>query len=154
MSGQRAPRFGDGVHSLVAQRRVTAEVQRVFEAWTTPELLCKWWGPAGVECTDAEVDLTLGGRYRLANEQSDGSTVWITGVFLEIEKPNMLRYSWTSEPLSDSSYHSEVLVTFEGIGLETEVTVRHERIQSEASRIGHGAGWSGCLDGLRDLLCH
>jgi len=54
--------------TLVVRRTIGASPERVFDAWTKPERLRLWWGPRGVTCTAAEVDLRVGGRYRIANQ--------------------------------------------------------------------------------------
>lgn len=134
---------------LVVRRTIRAEPGRLFEAWTTPEQLKKWWGPKGVRCSHAEVDLREGGRYRLANETPDG-TVWISGEFQRINAPSELVYTWNIEPATRPP--ERVTVRFEANGNETDVVVVHERIVSEAARDQHEMGWVGCLDGL-DELC-
>ena len=53
--------------TLVVRKWIRATPERSFDAWTTPLALRKWWGPEGVECTEAEVDLRVGGHYRIAN---------------------------------------------------------------------------------------
>ncbi len=66
--------------ALVVRQHVRANPDRVFDTWTDPEHLVNWWGPAGVECIHAEVNLQVGGMFRLANLAPDGSTTWIAGV--------------------------------------------------------------------------
>ncbi len=58
---------------LVVRRTIKAGPERVFEAWTRPELLLAWWGPRPVRCSGAEVDLRVGGRYRIDNQLPDGA---------------------------------------------------------------------------------
>ena len=53
---------------LVIERILKASPERVFDAFTDPEQLMKWWWPNGFTCPAAEVDLRVGGRYRLAME--------------------------------------------------------------------------------------
>lgn len=134
---------------LIVRRTIRATPDRLFEAWTSPEQLVKWWGPKGVKCPTAEVDLRVGGRYRLANETPTGDTVWISGEFERITRPNELVYTWAIEPASQPA--ERVTVRFEGKDDQTEVIVVHERIASEAARDEHRRGWEGCLDGLREL---
>ena len=135
---------------LVVRRTIRASPQRVFEAWTTPELLVKWWGPAGVRCPSADVDLQVGGIYRIGNEMPSGDTVWISGEFEHIDPPNELIYTWQVEPARSAP--ERVTVRFEAHAEGTEVIVVHERIASEPARDQHLAGWNGCLDGLETLL--
>jgi uncharacterized protein YndB with AHSA1/START domain len=70
--------------ALVVHRTIRAPVERVFAAWTTPEQLRRWWGPKSVVCSEAEVDLRIGGAFRIANQFPDGNVVWISGEFEQI----------------------------------------------------------------------
>ncbi|MGH7283998.1 MAG: SRPBCC family protein [Polyangiaceae bacterium] len=106
--------------ALVVRRKIRARVERVFDAWTSPAELRAWWGPRPVTCADAEVDLRVGGHYRIVNALPDDGA------------PST----------------SLVTVRFEAHGDETEVVVVHENISDEARRDSHEKGWNGCLDGL------
>jgi uncharacterized protein YndB with AHSA1/START domain len=140
--------------SLIVRKTIPASADRLFDAWTRAEQLRSWWGPAGVECTEAEVDLRVGGRYKLANRLPDGTVIWIRGEFLEISRPHKLVYTWSTDPVDDTTGDDEaeqVTVRFETHGASTEVIVVHERVTPE-QRDGHELGWVGCLDGLIDLV--
>ncbi|HEY6178634.1 MAG TPA: SRPBCC domain-containing protein [Kofleriaceae bacterium] len=131
--------------TLTVRRVIAAPPARLFEAWTQPALLRAWWGPRDVQCIAADVDLRVGGSYRLGNQLPDGRVVWITGAFEAIERPHRLVYSWQigDEPVS------RVTVQFAPHGGDrTEVTISHERIAAPAVRDEHAQGWDGCLDGL------
>ena len=132
--------------TLVVRRRIHATPEKLFAAWTQPEHLVRWWGPEGVTCSEAEIDLRVGGAYRLANRFPNGSVVWIAGVFELIEPPHRLIYTWKLESQSGST--ERVTVYFERLDGSTEVIVTHERIADEAARTGHERGWAGCLDSL------
>jgi uncharacterized protein YndB with AHSA1/START domain len=125
--------------TLVVRRQIRATTERLFAAWTRPELLVCWWGAA-------EIDLRVGGRYRIANRFPDGSTIWIGGVFEAIEAPHRLIYTWQLE--SHGGPAERVIVRFISRGELTEVEVTHERIPNDAARTSHERGWVGCLDGL------
>ncbi|HEY2733335.1 MAG TPA: SRPBCC domain-containing protein [Polyangiales bacterium] len=134
---------------LVVRRTIAAEPSRVFEAWTRPEQLLEWWGPRPVRCTRAEVELRVGGGYRLENTLPDGSVVVIFGEFAVIEPPHRLSYSWFLQAAAaEPSEASRVTVRFEPHPRGTEVIVLHERIESKELRSDHERGWNGCLDGL------
>ena len=136
--------------SLVVRRTIRASPTRLFEAWTTPELLVQWWGPKGVRCSHAEIDLRVGGQLRIANELPDGRTLWILGELLELVPGVRLVYTWRTEPARpEAGVEERVTVRFEARGDdETEVIVVHERIADEQTRSGHALGWEGCLAGL------
>jgi uncharacterized protein YndB with AHSA1/START domain len=132
--------------TLVVRRRINATPEKLFAAWTQPEQLMRWWGPQGVACTAAEIDLRVGGTYRIANQFPDGTVIWIAGVFEVIEPPRRLTYTWRLE--SQSGLVERVTVCFEGLGASTEVVITHERIANETARTSHEQGWDGCLDKL------
>jgi uncharacterized protein YndB with AHSA1/START domain len=137
--------------TLVVRRRIAASAVELFAAWTQPELLRRWWGPPGAVCTAAEVDLRVGGRYRIANRFGDGTLLWITGVFEHIEPPERLVYTWSLE--SRAVQAERVSVRFAPLpDGATEVIVTHERIVEESARSGHERGWVGCLEGLARYL--
>ena len=131
---------------LVVRRTIRASPERIFEAWTRPEHLRAWWGPRPVTCSGAEVDLRVGGRFRIDNALPDGKTVVIEGTFRAIEPPHRLVYTWRMGAEAPES--SLVTVRFEARGDATEVVIVHESIPSEVVRRSHLDGWTGCLDGL------
>ena len=136
--------------TLVVRRTIRATAERLFDAWTQPEQLKKWWGPQAVECIDAEVDLKVRGRYRIANRFPDGKVLWISGEFEAIERPRKLVYTW--RVAADAGPSERVTVSFEARGQDTEIIVTHERIPNTAMRDRHEQGWSGCLEGLAEYI--
>jgi uncharacterized protein YndB with AHSA1/START domain len=137
--------------ALVVRRKINAPPERVFEAWTQPEHLRRWWGPRPVTCSDAAVDLRVGGTYRIGNALPDGRIVWISGAFEVVEPPARLVYTWLVEG-SAGHEPSRVTVRFEDRNGATEVIVVHEQIDSEDTRADHEKGWNGCLDGLAAMF--
>src|SRR5581483_12056335 len=102
---------------LEVRRAVRASQQRVFELWTDPGEIVQWWGPPGVTCPEATVDLRVGGEYRIANRFPDGQIVWIHGRFEVIDEPNRLVYTWQIETDARRAQHTErVTVRFEPAG--------------------------------------
>ncbi len=134
------------IAALVVRRRIQAPPEKLFAAWTEPAQMLLWWGPEGVVCADAQVDLRPGGGYRIANRMPDGSLLWIYGIFEVIEAPARLIYSWQLEGRAGPT--ERVTVEFVRQGDATDVVVTHEQIADAAARAGHERGWYGCLDGL------
>jgi uncharacterized protein YndB with AHSA1/START domain len=135
---------------LVVRRRIAATPARLFDAWTRAVELREWWGPLNVKCVAAEVDLRVGGAYRIANQLPDGAILWITGEFLTIERPHRLEYTWRAG--SPDAPLERVTVQFVPAGAQTEVIVTHARVPDEPTRTRHEQGWHGCLAGLVDYL--
>ena len=130
---------------LVVRRTIAAPADLLFDAWTRPEHLLQWWGPRPVRCIGAELDLRVGGRYRLVHAMPDGSKLVVSGELRVVERPRELAYTWR---VDDGVEGELVTVRFEPRGSSTEVIVTHERIGSPTIRATHELGWNGCLDGL------
>jgi len=62
--------------TLIVRKTIRASAERLFQAWTDPSQLTQWWGPPGVQCIEAQIDLRMGGRYRIANRLADRNTLW------------------------------------------------------------------------------
>ena len=144
------PDSGSHIQTLVVRRTIQATPERLFAAWTEPEQLRAWWGPEGVVCIAADVDLRPGGRYRIGNQLPDQRVLWIVGEFERVEPPRRLVYTWRVEGLSE--IEERVTVQFASQGAATEVIVTHERIPSREIRDQHEQGWEGCLSGLAEFL--
>lgn len=138
--------------TLALTRTFAAPRDRVFRAWTEPEELKKWWGAADDFTTPiAEVDLRVGGRYRLGMKPPDRDVVYIVGgTYREVRRPAKLVYTWSWE----GGDGSETLVTveFHDRGSSTEVTLTHEHFADDKVRDEHAKGWNGCLDRLARML--
>ncbi len=101
-SGTTTERVSD--RELVVTRTFNGPVHLVFKAWTTPELLMRWWAPEsfGIKLVGCEVDARTGGRYRFAFEVA-GQTepMAFIGRYLEVTPPH--RLVWTNEETDDGS---------------------------------------------------
>ena len=135
---------------LFASRLVRADRQAVFDAWTRPEQIKRWWGPPPYTCPVAEIDLRVGGSFRLANLGPEGEMIWISGKFNRVEVPSALSYSWqlSTQPPEPSLVHVEFVEHPEG----TEVRVHHERFANVEQRDLHADGWAGCLGKLAEMI--
>ena len=136
--------------TLEVRRTFPVPRERVFRAWTRPEELNKWSAPGEVVPT-TEVDLRVGGRYRIVMRDPDGATFTVGGVYRVIEPPSRLVYTWKWEG-NPSAVDSVVTVEFHARGQSTEVVLRHEGLADTADRDRHQHGWIGCLDKLEALF--
>lgn len=126
------------------ERTFDASAEAVFDAWTHPEVLRRWWA-AGEDWTtpEAEVDLRVGGGYRLTMRDPGGAACTVVGEYLEISRPERLRYTrrWADGEEGDSV----VDVRFVERGGRTTVVLEHARLPTARSREEHERGWSACL---------
>lgn len=131
-------------------RRLPASRERVFAAFTEPELLKQWWGPAGFTLPQASVDLRVGGRYRFGMQPPQGDVIYLVGTFREIRPPDRLVYTWAWE--SAPEQETMVTVEFRDAEGDTEVTVMQEPFPNDEARQQHRYGWEGGLDRLTEIL--
>lgn len=137
--------------SLTVRRTFAARRERVFRAWTDPESLRQWSCPVGMTVTEAEVDLRVGGAYRVAMLPSDkGEASVAYGTYREIHPPERLVYTWRWE----GGEMGETLVTveFRDLGSETEVVLVHEFFPAPDVRDLHNQGWAACMEHLAQAL--
>ncbi len=136
---------------LRLERSFAASPEEVFDAWTSPEVLRRWWlADRAWRVPVAEVDLREGGGYRLSMEDpSSGSRHTVVGRYLEVRRPERLVYSWSWEDEHGAAGHaSTVTVEFRGAGARTTVVLTHTGLPDAGSRERHGVGWRACLDSL------
>jgi uncharacterized protein YndB with AHSA1/START domain len=133
---------------LQVRRTFQAPPARLFEAWTTPEELKRWHAPAPLTCTLAEVDLRVGGKYRIHMREPDGKEHQVYGVFRVIEPPTRLVYTWRWERVAPTSDTTDTQITVEFLprGTGTEVVLTHEGFATAQDRDNHEKGWTGVLD--------
>src|SRR2546430_786399 len=84
------------IKELVIERVFDAPRERVFDVFTQPEHLQKWWGPIGVGIPLAEFEARPGGNIFIAERALDGTMVYIAGVVREIQRPSRLRRARSS----------------------------------------------------------
>ena len=143
----------EGETVLRLTRRFEAPRERVFDAWTNPDVLRRWWAAQpDWEGAEAEVDLRPGGRYRLSmRDTGSGATHTVAGEYTEVRRPERLAYtwSWEGEPTEMSgSERTLVVVEFLEDGGATEVVLTHSGFANGQIREMHAHGWQGCLDNL------
>jgi uncharacterized protein YndB with AHSA1/START domain len=143
---------------LRLSRRFAAPRERVFDAWTNPRVLERWWAAAPTWVDPAaEVDLRPGGTYRLSMRDTEsGSVQTVGGEYTEVRPPERLAYTWTWEgapELMRGSEGTRVVVEFVEEDEGTEVVLTHSGFADDRIRDLHAGGWSGCLDNLeREVL--
>jgi uncharacterized protein YndB with AHSA1/START domain len=124
--------------------------ERVFQAWTNAAALRMWFAVAeGFTTPIAEVDLRIGGRYRLGMQPPDNSPILIVGgVYRLIQPPEKLVFTWSWEAAGPDEPETLVTVEFIALGDETQVVLTHEQFVTTEERDQHGDGWQGCLNRL------
>ena len=139
---------------LEMRRRIRTSREKAFEAWTDPGQLRQWFAVAeGFTTPIAEVDLRVGGRYRLGlKAPGENPLLVVGGMYREILPPERLVFTWQWESADPDEPQTVVTVEFYEAAGVTEIVLKHELFMDLPQRDRHGEGWAGCLDHLQRLL--
>jgi uncharacterized protein YndB with AHSA1/START domain len=138
--------------SLALNRSYPVGPEKVWRAWTDPEALKRWWGPGPDEPVSlAQLDVRVGGRFRIVFGGPQGNDHEVQGVYREVVPNRKLVFTW-SWPRTTPERESVVTIVFKAAGSGTELDFRHEQLFDEAVRDGHKRGWTGALDKLEQYL--
>jgi uncharacterized protein YndB with AHSA1/START domain len=108
---------------MVFTRVFAAPPARVFDAWTDPEQVVRWWGPRGFTTTTHSTDVRPGGVWRFTMHGPDGRDYPNEIIFLEVDRPRLLRYRHAGdETVEPVTFHTTV--TFAEEGGQTRLTMR------------------------------
>jgi uncharacterized protein YndB with AHSA1/START domain len=139
---------------LRVERTIDAPPQVLFDAWTSPEVLRRWW-PAGADWQTpvAEVDPRVGGRLRLVMRSPDGEEFGGSGEYVEMRRPERLAFTWTWDGHEghEGTQLIEVEFTARRDGTTTMVLTNRGLRDEEAKRT-HREGWEGSFDNLERVL--
>jgi uncharacterized protein YndB with AHSA1/START domain len=139
--------------ALSITRMLDAPRELVFEVWTNPDHLAKWWGPTGFTATSCTVNLAEGGGWRTCISDGKGTEYWARGTYREIVAPERLVFSFAwEEPAGVPNRDMLVTVTFADRDGKTEMTFRQAGFESVEDRDSHRGGWQECLDDLAGYL--
>ena len=134
--------------SLTIVRRIEARQSIVFDALTTPDGIAQWWGPDAGPVLDADVDLRVGGRFRVRFRMLDGTEHESSGTYLEVDPPVRLSMTWRWLG-NEAEGESRIDIDLRPIASGTELTFTHALLANDDERRGHEDGWNGALDKLQ-----
>lgn len=151
--------------ALVLTREFNAPREVVFQAWTEPERVMRWWGPRGFTAPYCKIDLHPGGAWHYCMRSPEGRDYWCKGVYLEILRPERIV---CTDAFSDDKGNLVEPAEYgmDGWPTETMITVTlaehdgqtrltlHHAIESAPAKERDMCreGWSQSLDKLADEL--
>jgi uncharacterized protein YndB with AHSA1/START domain len=153
-------RHGSAVVSLPSDdeiriiREFDAPAGLVFDAWTTPEIVTRWWGGDRGEVTAAEIDLRVGGSWRWVMVANGGFEVAFHGVYREIDRPHRLVRTEVFEMVPDAeALSTTTFVEADGVTTLT-ILVRYPGREHRDAAIASGmeGGLQVALDHLEGLV--
>ena len=137
--------------SLAIVKNYNAPPEKVWHAWTDPEILKQWFHPGPDASTPtAEVDLKVGGAWHIQMLTNDCEDHDVSGVYQEIipNKKLVFTWAWKSTPERES----QVTIELQAIEDGTQLTLTHEQFFDKDARDRHNEGWTACLSQLENFI--
>ena len=133
-----------GENKVVIERLFNAPVNLVWSIWTEPEFIKIWFGsdPNG-RGLSAEIDLSVGGKYKISFQDSDGSIHSTFGEYVEIIEFSKLHCSWDWE--SEAGHVSDLIVEFIPQGEKTLSILTHSNLNPNSLH-GYTKGWNDTMN--------
>jgi uncharacterized protein YndB with AHSA1/START domain len=137
---------------LRIERTYAAPAERVFEAWTSGEVLKRWLhGMHDMDTPIAEVDLRVGGRVRVVMRNlQDGTEHGASGEYTVIEPPQRLAFTWIWD--DDPAHPQLIELEFLEHQGSTTVVMINSGIPTDERRASQHSGWHHCFDNLERAL--
>ena len=137
--------------TLHIERTYRAPAEAVFDAWTSEEVIRRWWqAEVGWETSEAEVELRVGGAVRVvmcdpAKDLEHGGG----GYYTEIDPPRRLAFTWIWD---GDTRRTLIEIDFEETDGATKVSFTHSGLWDEQAVRSHEGGWGRILDKLGRVL--
>jgi uncharacterized protein YndB with AHSA1/START domain len=140
-----------GGHTLQMERTFHAPAQALFDAWTSEEVMRRWWhAEHDWETTVAEVDLRVGGELRVVMRNPHEDVEYGGGGrYTEIDPPRRLAFTWLWD---DTDTRQLIELEFEEAGGATTVRFTHSNLWDEESVRSHENGWGKAFDNLARVV--
>jgi len=136
--------------TLRMERTFQAPAQAVFDAWTSEEVIRRWWhAEHDWETTEAEVDLRVGGTVRVVMRTPTRTSSSGGGKYTEIEPPTRLAFTWIWD---GDTTRQLIEIDFEETDGATTVSFTHSGLWDEESVRSHRDGWTKAFDNLGRTL--
>ena len=136
---------------LHMERTYDAPAQAVFDAWTSEEVMRRWWHAGhDWETTEAKVDLRVGGALRVVMRNPHEDIEYGGGgEYTEVDPPTRLAFTWTWD---NDSKRQLIEIDFEESESATTVRFTHSGLWDEESVVSHRDGWGTAFDNLGRTL--
>ena len=126
--------------------------EAVFAACVEPDRLATWWGPRGYTSPSIELDVRVGGVYRIAMQPPEGDLFHLSGEFREVDPPRRLAYTFVWEPPDSDDRETVVTLSFAETAEGTNLVVEQESFATGVRYELHRDGWTEALERLEASL--
>jgi uncharacterized protein YndB with AHSA1/START domain len=138
---------------IVLTRVFSAPRRLVFDAFTKPELLKRWFGPRGWSLVVCEVDFRVGGGFRFVLRSAEGHQMGMRGIYREIDAPGRSVHTETFDDLPGEAQVTTTLVEVDGkTTLKAIICYESQDIRDAVLRMGMEHGAAESYDKLAELL--
>ena len=139
---------------ILITREFDAPKHLVYRAWTTPELVKRWWSANRGEMTIAEIDLRVGGRWRYVMVTTEGGfDVGFHGEYREIVPNERIVSTEVYEGIPDAEEHAALdTLTLTEVDGRTTLTILVEHPTKEGRDAHINSGMEGGMQDAMDLL--
>ena len=143
---------GPGPVQVDIRRHYPVAPQKVWDAWTDPETLIKWFGfsPNGSRSTTAEMEVHVGGRFRIGFASPDGEMNVVSGVYQEVVEQRRLVFTWAFQ--STPERVSRISIDLAPAAGGTELHFVHDRFFDQQARDNHERGWTAMFDNFAKFM--
>jgi uncharacterized protein YndB with AHSA1/START domain len=136
---------------IVTTREFDAPLELVFDVFTKPEHVSKWFAPFTCEVTECVIDLRVGGSYHVVFVTEDGTECSFRGTYLEVEPPAKTVATWLFEGWPDADAVETVeLHETDGVTMLTMTMVFRD--QAGRAHMGKSDGQQSSFDHMEDYL--
>ena len=138
--------------SLTMNRTFNHSKQDVYDAWTNKESLISWFAPAKEFTTIVhEQELSVGGKYKIEMREPDGTAHVIHGEYVSLNPFEQIAFTWEWEG-DEHEVNSLVTIDLNETDGTTEMTLVHDKLESQNLVDIHSEGWVGCLSQLEEYF--
>lgn len=146
-----------GDNPIIVEGFLAASPKAVFQAWTDPKIVMKWFGSRPHSLLSAKIDLRIGGVWRFILYDDEQETMGFEGKYLVVNPSHRLVFNWSKftrgpSGSGDEPSVSQVDITLTARGAGTDIRIVHSAITDKETRIGFTDGWEHGMRNLRDLI--
>lgn len=139
--------------TITMERTLSAPLVLVWEAWTQPDHIAKWWAPKGMEMKIVDHNFTVGGSWKFSMDMPNGNEFISDGVYTEIVPMEKIVTTANFRPMTEGV---ELHVLLKANGDKTEFTFKiihpTEEYCKQQEQMGVYNGWGSVFNGLEEHL--
>ncbi|MEM7508553.1 MAG: SRPBCC domain-containing protein [Pseudomonadota bacterium] len=134
-----------GADTIELERRIPGSARLFWRLWTDPDHVRRWWGPGDAHTTACQIDLRVGGAWRIEFTSASYGDKVLEGTYTALDEPHRLSFTWAWEENGVAGHRSLVTVSFEDAGADCILRVHHSGLTSQQAE-SHPIGWRSGLE--------